>query len=68
MSSFLDTGNRGTFGNANPAVQVHPDFALRRSDGEARAPLVVAGPQLERVRDTLRARSQARPTEVVAFG
>ena len=46
--SYLDTGNRTAFDNGGAVVQVHPDFALRLRDGDACAPLVVAGPQLER--------------------
>ncbi len=64
--SFLDTGNRSAFGNAGAAVQLHPDFSQRSWDGDACAPLVLAGPRLERARARLRAAayssSQVRST------
>lgn len=64
--SFLDTGNRSAFGNAGAAVQLHPDFSQRSWDGDACAPLVLAGPRLERARARLRAvaysSSQVRST------
>jgi hypothetical protein len=52
--SYLDTGNRAAFDNGGPGVQAHPDFSRRLWDGDACAPLVVAGPLLERVRAGLR--------------
>ena len=52
--SFLDTGNRAAFGGVGPVVQLHPDFCQRSWDGDACAPLVLAGPQLTRIQARLR--------------
>jgi hypothetical protein len=57
--SFLDTGRRGSFATGGAAVVLHPDVAARLWDAEACAPLVVAGPRLERVRAALRWRLAA---------
>jgi len=54
--SFLDTGQRAGFGNGGAAVQLHPDFAQRSWDAEACAPLLLAGPRLDRLRAALRHR------------
>jgi autotransporter passenger strand-loop-strand repeat protein len=55
--SFLDTGNRSAFENGGALVQMHPDFAQRLWDADACAPLVIAGPRLEQVREKLRERT-----------
>ncbi|HEY0418278.1 MAG TPA: Hint domain-containing protein, partial [Acetobacteraceae bacterium] len=44
--SYLDTGNRSSFANGGEPVELHPDFARRRWDEAACAPLVTSGPQL----------------------
>ncbi len=59
--SFLDVGNRAAFENAGKTIHMHPDFAVRAWDGDACAPLVVAGLQLERVRARLNERLLAVP-------
>jgi len=51
--SFLDTGNRGAFENGGAVVSMHPDFARHMWEAESCAPLVVAGPELDRVRVAL---------------
>ncbi len=55
--SYLDTGNRAAFENAGTVMQTHPDFSQRLWDADACAPLVIAGPQLDRVRARLYART-----------
>ncbi len=51
--SYLDTGNRAGF--ANGAVTIlHSDFAPGPDAAEPSAPLVLAGPQVEAARATLR--------------
>ena len=56
--SFLDTGDRSGFANGT-VVQACPDFARRAWDGDACAPLLVAGPALDAVRRHLaRVRSE----------
>jgi len=56
--SYLDTGNRGAFANGAPAVQMHPDFALRVWETKACAPLVRDGVELETARRSLLARAE----------
>jgi T5SS/PEP-CTERM-associated repeat protein/uncharacterized repeat protein (TIGR03803 family) len=51
--SFLDTGQRAAFANGGAVVALHPDFAQRRWDADACAPLVIGGAMLERVRAKL---------------
>jgi hypothetical protein len=51
--SYLDTGNRGAFANGGTAVALQPDFALRRWDAEACAPLLQGGPRLADLRRRL---------------
>ncbi len=48
--SYLDTGNRGAFANADGPAQMHPDFALRVWAARSCAPLVVAGAELAAAR------------------
>ena len=54
--SFLDTGNRAAFENGGTVSQIHPDFAQRLWDADACAPIVVAGPQIDQMRDRLHER------------
>jgi hypothetical protein len=54
--SYLDTGNRDAFENGGTVVRMHPDFARHMWDAESCAPLVVAGPDLDRVRARLHER------------
>ena len=53
--SFLDTGNRGAFANAEGSVMAHPDFALRQWGANACAPLLVDGDRLVAIRRRLHA-------------
>jgi T5SS/PEP-CTERM-associated repeat protein/uncharacterized repeat protein (TIGR03803 family) len=66
--SFLDTGQRGAFANGGGVVALHPDFAQRLWDADGCAPLVVAGPRLERVRAALRRRRRAGQPRPLAAG
>jgi ELWxxDGT repeat protein len=73
VESFLDTGNRRMFAG-QPAVALHPDFGGPDSAGPGSAgaewvrleweascaPLVLTGARLERAREILRARDEAR--------
>ena len=54
--SFLDTSNRAAFENGGTVSQIHPDFAQRLWDADACAPIVVAGPQIDQMRDRLHER------------
>jgi autotransporter passenger strand-loop-strand repeat protein len=51
--SYLDTGNRGAFANADVAVQMHPDFAMKVWEARACAPLVMSGPARDRAHAAL---------------
>jgi hypothetical protein len=48
--SFLDTGNRHAFTSAGGPVMLHPDFARKMWAEKGCAPLVLAGPALERAK------------------
>ena len=60
VESFLDTGTRSAFTNGGTVIQAAPDFAADAAswiwEARACAPLVVTGPELERVRASLRTR------------
>jgi hypothetical protein len=61
--SYLEAGARDSFGNADGAIRLHPDFAPSGDhyamlwESEGYAPLVIAGEQLERIRDGLQRRA-----------
>ena len=63
VESYLDTGSCTAFANGGGAIQVHPSFASSNSQTSLRweadgcAPLVVSGPQIERVRRVIRRQS-----------
>ena len=57
--SYLDTGNRGAFANAEGPVQMHPDFALQVWAAESCAPLVREGAELIAPRSALLERAEA---------
>ena len=44
--SYLDTGNRGAFGNASGPIMLHPDFAKRVWQEKACAEQILGGPPL----------------------
>jgi hypothetical protein len=48
--SYLDTGHRSNFANADGPIALHPDFASRIWDAEGCAPLVVTGAELDAAR------------------
>jgi hypothetical protein len=55
--TFLDTGNRAAFSNAGPVVAAHPAFGLWAWEGAGCAPLLIAGEEVERAGEMLRARA-----------
>jgi hypothetical protein len=61
--SWLDTGNRAAFENANETVVPHPVLAARTAEAawanHAAAPLVISGPVLARIRRDLIAAARA---------
>ncbi len=57
--SYLDTGNRGGFGNGGGAVSMHADFARATWQAEGCADLVLSGPALAQVRQRLLLRAAA---------
>jgi len=52
VESYLDTGNRNAFANAEGFVELHPDF-MPKHWTETCAPLVMSGPQITAVQDRL---------------
>jgi len=50
VESYLDTGNRMRFANGGRMITLHPDFATLAWQAAGYAPLVVTGPELDRVR------------------
>lgn len=60
VESYLDTGDRANFSNASGPVRLHPDFSAKVWEMEGCAPLVIAGPQVERVRRRLAKAAPAR--------
>jgi hypothetical protein len=57
--TYLDTGHRGVFDNADQPLLLHPDLMQIRREREGCAPLCLGGARL----DELRARLAARLTE-----
>jgi hypothetical protein len=57
VESYLDTGNRSAF-EGGAALTLHPDFAPKRWDVDACAPLLTGGPIVAGVRARLRARAE----------
>ena len=64
--SYLDTGNRGAFINADGPVMTHPDFALRTWDAEGCAPLHTSGTTVARIRQALHDRANALGHELAS--
>jgi hypothetical protein len=57
--SYLDTGHRGFFDNADEPVILHPDLMQMRREAESIAPLCTGGPALAALRARLHARKLA---------
>ncbi|GAN76124.1 Hint domain-containing protein [Acidisphaera rubrifaciens] len=66
VETYLETGGRGAFTNAEGPVQLHADFTFRQWEAEGFAPVVISGPAVERVRSHLAAIADALP--VIAPG
>jgi hypothetical protein len=58
--SFLDTGHRGLFENADEPFTLHPDLMQARREAEGCAPLVTGGDALAAIRARLAARRAAQ--------
>ncbi|MGO9816813.1 MAG: Hint domain-containing protein [Acidocella sp.] len=56
VESFLDTGHRGVFDNADVAVIALPEAMQARREAESCAPLCTAGPALEAIRQRIASR------------
>ncbi len=54
--SYLDTGHRGVFSNANAPVILHPDLMQIRRQAQSVSPLVTAGEELAAIRARLHGR------------
>jgi hypothetical protein len=57
--SYLDTGNRSAFANAEGPTTLHPDFALQIWEAQSCARLVYEGPALEAARSWLLDRAES---------
>jgi hypothetical protein len=57
VESYLDTDHRAAFDNGLAPVVLHPEFGVHRWETGGCARLVVTGPELEKVRQYLHARS-----------
>lgn len=55
--TYLDTGNRGLFENADGPVNLHPDFSMAIRGAQACAPVHEFGPAAEAVRAMVLARA-----------
>src|SRR5208337_3302087 len=62
VESYLDTGNRNAFANAESFVELHPDF-MPKHWTETCAPLAMSGPQITAVQ----ARLLRRATEELGY-
>ncbi len=62
--SYLDTGNRAAFANADAPTMLHPDFARRHDAAASYAPLAVCADQVEPVWRRLAARAAEAGTPV----
>jgi collagen type I/II/III/V/XI/XXIV/XXVII alpha len=56
--SYLDTGNRAAFADGGQVLHLHPEFAAGIREARTMAHLVAAGPVLDQVRRSLRARAR----------
>ncbi|OYV25072.1 MAG: hypothetical protein B7X08_07075 [Acidocella sp. 20-63-7] len=54
--SYLDTGHRAIFDNAQTSVIAHPSLMQQRRESESCAPLCLFGPTLDSIRQKLAAR------------
>jgi collagen type I/II/III/V/XI/XXIV/XXVII alpha len=51
--SYLDIGDHSSFTNGDGPISLYPDFASRRWEAEACAPLIVSGPIVEAARQCI---------------
>jgi hypothetical protein len=71
--TYLETGQRAAFANGGTVIQVHPRFAPAESDAQllwaalGYAPLVIAGPEIDRVRAQLERRTAAGNNDISRF-
>ncbi len=56
VETYLDTGHRGIFDNADESVIAHPAEMQQRREAEGCAPLCLGGPVLAEVRRKIAAR------------
>jgi Hint domain len=59
VESYLDVGDRASFGDGSGPIVLHPDFASLRHEAGGCAPLVVSGPELVRARALVAMRAKA---------
>ena len=61
--SYLDTGDRANFANGGVPMRMYPDFSRLVWEAHGCAPLAVAGPAVEAVRQRLAGRALMRASE-----
>ena len=64
--SYLDTGDRSGFDNGGTPIALHPGFALMKWAAEGYARLVVAGAELNVVRQRINSRIAGADQQVAA--
>jgi hypothetical protein len=60
VESYLDTGHKGVFDNAESPLTLHPDRMQQRREAAGCAPLCTGGPALAAIRETIARRHTAR--------
>ncbi len=65
VESYLDTGHRGAFDNAEAPLLLHPDLMQVRREAEGCAPLCLGGPKLAAIRQDLARRDHGQSVEAV---
>jgi hypothetical protein len=64
VESYLDTGDRSTFANSGGVLSLYPDFASHIREAAGCAPLIVTGPELDRMRRQLNRIAATAPDRV----
>jgi hypothetical protein len=64
VESYLDTGGRNNFEDAEATIAMHPDFSFREWEASGCAPLMVTGPIVESVRHRLSERTIPCPSSI----
>ncbi len=66
VESYLDTGHRGVFDDADAPLLLHPELMQLRREAEGCAPLCLGGPKLAAIRRDLARRQHNQGAEAAA--